>query len=354
MLPKLSSETEPAPLLPLERLPLQEWLLRRPRRASILPYRNGEEKVSSSPARASKQRTSEPLLEALIAATPSSESIIPVADGMDLRWFLASGGLGVFAKSTCGSMLMTAEFYAYETRECRACMGSGWVASQKAKRDPRPGELSAMAMELLFGSGPTSPEVLQWVAEHKELKLPPRCDRVCPRCEGRGFRAQRVSQHRAATTPTVRQTGNSKPLGPAYPDIDEAGMEKRGKVVSRLATYDKLDHNCGVALLEYYAPNSECLESLWHLVPIGRAMLKKNDMRLPPYQFWRNERERLMLGPNPQMQAKFREADAQAQALLERCGKLWNLMLAAQALVTPRWFIKVIDTVQPEARNELG
>lgn len=235
-----------------------------------------------------------------------SRHSISASDAADLRWFFKSGGLDQFSESTFGIQLERAHLFAVGVRKCPRCKGRGFVASKKDWREP----------------SRTEALLLKWENSPRK-RLPPVLDRQCPKCECSGW-VMRARNYGRGGPVTVRPTGSSK-SGSTGASIDpgDANIARLGSVTGRLAAVERHGSVFREALEAFYSPGGGAL-GLWALVPAGKTLLKRNGQRLPPRQFFENERQDAQAKHDKQRVALFETADAQADELLSLAHGIWN------------------------------
>jgi hypothetical protein len=238
-------------------------------------------------------------------------SVLRASDIQDLKWFFATGGLGAFRASTMGMMLERAELFAYQARTCHKCGGCGFVPAGKAQSRQLT-EYQAWTLGLIGIAANT---------------LPPLADKQCPECRGMGYIARKSPTHNRGAV-TARPTGSSVTGGSADAMPEGASLARLGLVSRRLAAVPSAAAD---ALEAYYAPGGGTWVALWHMVPAGKTMLRGNQLKLPPAQFWANRRAEQEQKRDANRERQFREADEQAQGLLEAAARAWNEMLAGAA-----------------------
>jgi hypothetical protein len=249
---------------------------------------------------------------------PSVSAILCASDAEDLRWYWGSGGISAFDRSPLAGMLARAELYGRVARPCRHCGGdttkweggSGFVDSRTGSA-PEAATAKQLEYAALIGIDLSSVPA-------------PLGDRVCDKCGGRGWVAT-GNAPRGSGVVTARPTGSSiKHEGGVEMDIGD--MARMGRVSARLSALRGRSSSVPAAhaLEAYYSPDGGSLGALWHLTPAGTKMLRTNPQRLPPTQFFANEREAQVTAPKPNRKALFDAAEQQAKVLFEASCRLWN------------------------------
>lgn len=227
-----------------------------------------------------------------VVRSPCSKARIPLLG--ELIWFLR--GAGRETVSPTYRALRRAEMLAFTTRACAHCDGTGFRGAVKD--------------------------------EAKGLDVPPPFgDCVCAYCQGRGLKAVRSSSNNK-TAITARPVAHIR-AGHTTQNTLESQAEnlesllRRARVIRRLEIVYQADSAAAEALCAFYAPDGTNLGAIWHLTEAGKIMLRQNSRRLPPRQFFENERNAQEAKPTARRRALFAAADEQARVLLEKGRLAW-------------------------------
>lgn len=241
-------------------------------------------------------------------------AIIRPSDALDLRWYCSSGGCGVFTPSPTATLMATLEMYGRTAEPCVRCGGdlvkwnggTGFVVSS-GKKEREPTEHEAMVMKLL---------------DLQPNPVPLFGDRVCPTCEGRGWRIRASRSH-------ARGGETAKPKPPqkqchAGVLIADASIARLGLMSRRLSLVQAVATIARSALEAYYSPDGGDVGALWHLVPAGKTMLRTNPQKLPPQALFANLRAEQAERPNTKRAAQMATAEEQSVSLYELSCRAWN------------------------------
>lgn len=228
-------------------------------------------------------------------------------DVKELKWYFASGGLGVFSSSTFGAQLERAALFAFGGYECKRCRGTGCVASSRKKR--RANERQA--------------EMLRLVGIDPNKLLPPALDRICGKCDGMGW-VPRLRRTNNRGPLTAQMTGSSKRGGGGGVDVGAVNLARLGAVQRRL---DKVCEDGAMlrdALEAYYSPDGGAMTSLYPMTPAGKRLLRKNPLGLPARQLIENEVKAQKDKPEGNRGALLASAESQSTELLNAAIDAWN------------------------------
>ena len=303
------------------------------------------------------------------AADIGVSAVIVPEEATILRAYFKACGSAVDI-SPMGKQLDRTALYAVGARPCTRCGGDiakliggcGWMPSKKEKREATPEELALLKFEGKLKS-------------HRVM-LPPRADVPCESCNGRGWVTGKkgkswhtkkmfwvskryvngtrgplqwcgpythaeaeeqfeelscvyddVSMAKARTVPdevTARPTGSSVPLG-SNPDNDS--LIHRFAIVSRRLA--EMDHRWALSvdvLDTFFGHEGGSLQTLWPLTNAGKTLLRRNRLKVPPLQFFENERRDQVEKKDPNRRKLFGSADSQSRLLLTGAGALWNMV----------------------------
>jgi hypothetical protein len=240
-------------------------------------------------------------------------AIIRPSDAVDLRWYCASGGCGVFSPSPTGALMATLEMYGRTAEPCVKCGGdlvkwnggTGFVVSA-AKKDREPTEHELMVMQLLD----LAPE-----------PIPLFGDRVCGNCDGRGWKIRASRSH-----PKGGETARPKPpakQAKAGVLIADTNIARLGLMSRRLSAVQAVATIARAALERWYAPDGAD-GSLWELVPAGKTMMRVNPQKLPPQALFSNIRAEQAERPTLKRAAQIEAAGEQERTLYALSCRAWN------------------------------
>lgn len=246
---------------------------------------------------------------------PKVSAVIAASDAEDLSWYFRSGGLGVFMPSSTGTLIDRLKLMA-PGRPCENCggdpasgrSGCGFVVTKARGKPPSVDQRLILAMLEL-----DIPD-----------EMPPGADQVCKECDGRGWVMGRISNAKKALT--ARPTGSSKRGGGGGINVTSENLERLGRVSGRLSALRAAQGKvpADLALEAFYAPGGGSTAALWEFVPAGKTMLRKNTQKLPPTQFFANERADQSDKPNQNREQQFKTAERQASELHHAACVLWN------------------------------
>lgn len=246
---------------------------------------------------------------------PKVSAVIAASDAEDLSWYFKSGGLGVFMPSSTGTLIDRLKLMA-PGRPCLNCGGDapsgrggcGFVVTKTRGKAPSADQRLILAMLDL-----DIPD-----------EMPPGADQVCKECDGRGWVMGRLSS--AKKPLTARPTGSSKKGGGGGVNVASENLERLGRVSGRLSSLRAAQGRvpADLALEAFYAPGGGSTGALWELVAAGKTMLRRNTQKLPPIQFFANERADQADKPNHNREQQFRTAERQAVELHHAACTLWN------------------------------
>lgn len=246
--------------------------------------------------------------------------VISTDDASDLRTHFRLGGLDSFSKSTSGGMLARAELFSCGTKPCVRCGGHistgdgdiehggcGFIPSQdKARKEVSRKQAELMAMIDIDIS-----------------TIPASADEVCPDCNCRGW----VLAGTRPTGPlTARPMGSSVKGEPMCPMAD-VNLQTMAICSRRLGLADSLFPLASPAITSYLEPGG-CVGLLWHLVPAGKTMLRKNKNDATPQMFFASMRVAQDMNHNKNVAIQFLAADEQAAELLSVASRAWNAVVA--------------------------
>lgn len=265
------------------------------------------------------------LVESTLVLEPVS-ALLSAGDTEDLRVYLRTGGFGVFEHSPFGAMLNRAEMFAKVARPCLRCGGDRkrWIGGTGfVSRDT--------------GKSPTEPSAKQkeWMAL-LDIELPPALgDTLCGDCKGRGWGMPR-SRSQGGGAITARPMGSSI-RQQAGVEMDVADLARLGRVSAMLNAVRATSIVSWATLEVAFAPHGTERSAGWHITPAGHKMLKTNPQKLPPAQFFANERASQAADPKPNRKALFDAAETQWVAQLEQACRLWNECKAERPHTSARW-----------------
>lgn len=247
-------------------------------------------------------------------------AVMGAQDADDLRWYFANGGLNQFAGSPLGAMLEKMELFSAAARPCVDCGGdlSSWTGGYGFLPDATP----------IDGLTDAQRDQLQLLnITLKSEGLAPVGDCTCKRCKGTGWVIPKHRTH-AHGPLTARPTGSSKKGGNGGGiDVSEVNMATLGRVTRKLTMVRGAEGNipAGAALEAFYSPDSsDDPGCLWHLVPVGKTMLRGNSQKLHPNQFFQNLRLEQEANPSANRKMQFEEAQTQATELYRASCQIWN------------------------------
>lgn len=252
---------------------------------------------------------------------PKVSAVIAASDAEDLSWYFRSGGLGIFMPSSTGTLIDRLKLMA-PGRPCDNCggdaetgrSGCGFVVTKLRGKPPSADQRLVMAMLEI-----DIPD-----------EMPPGADQVCKECDGRGWVMGRFSS--AKKPLTARPTGSSKRGGGGGVNVSGENLEKLGRVSGRLSAVRSRQGAvpADLALEAFYAPGGGSTAALWELVPAGKTMLRRNSQKLPPTQFFANERADQADKPNANRDQQFRTAERQSTELHVAACLIWNSCRSAK------------------------
>lgn len=237
----------------------------------------------------------------------------------ELRQYFRTGGIESFGKSTAAGMLARAELYSHGTRPCLRCGGYAPTSDD----DPVP---ERGGCGFVPSNSRRSREVSQKQAELLTLlgieasEVPAAADMPCPDCGCRGWI---VTGRHAAGPLTARPTGSSVRHEPQVGDTD-TDLQILSVCGRRLERADRLLPVTSAALSAFLEPDSKGLTGLWHLVPAGKTLLRRNVKGLAPTQFFDVERLAQESNKSPQIARVFDTCNDQSRELLNAAGCAWN------------------------------
>lgn len=246
-------------------------------------------------------------------------AVLSAADAEDLRWYFRTGGMGIFCPSPTAALIAQLEMYGRTARPCERCGG-----------DPVKWRAGTGFIDSSTGKAPEQPTVSQSdMLRILDIELPfVLGDQLCPDCGGRGWRIPKSKKHaRAALTARPNGgAGKGKRKANTGVEVDVTDLARLGRVSGRLSAVRAAEGNipAAAALEAYYSPDGGSLGALWHLTPAGKTMLRTNPHRLPPSQFFANERAAQSEKPSAKRKALFDTAEEQAAVLFEAACRLWN------------------------------
>jgi hypothetical protein len=235
---------------------------------------------------------------------------ISSTDADDLRWYFRDGLKRLEQPSNMQAQLDRLSLYFHCAKPCTDCggdvqksiAGCGWIPTKSKGRPPTDWERSMLGMLDC---------------------LPPAADKLCPKCEGKGWVEGKRS--RASRGPqTARPTGSSKHGNPGREVGGSESLARLGRVSRRLAMVRERSYVAAGAIAAYYSPDGGDFGALWHLTPAGRKMLKANPHGLPHQQLFANLREAQTKTPTDGRRAQFDAANEQARELYQHAVEVWG------------------------------
>lgn len=241
-------------------------------------------------------------------------AVLSAGDAEDLRSYLRTGGFGAFEHSLFGAMLARAELFGKTARPCKRCGGDAkrWI-----------GGSGFVNKETGVAPKEASSKQKAWL-EMLDIELPPALgDTVCGDCKGRGWGLPRM-RTQSGRKITARPMGSSVRQQGGF-EMDVAQLARLGRVSGLLNAVHARSIVAAATLEVGFAPDGTSRSAGWHLVPAGIKMLRTNPQKLPPAQFFQNERAAQVKDPKPNRKALFDAAESQWVAQFEGSCRLWNL-----------------------------
>jgi hypothetical protein len=268
-------------------------------------------------------------------------------DERELRSFIRSNGASIcYGASPTASVIARMRLFTKEgeVRACGRCGGN--------EESRRPG--SGFRSEKQRGANPALLALLRKLdKENPDLPAAPDGDTVCRDCSGSGWVTDATTKARRSQTSRLidRRLAKSGRHYPATPlvyradewaaqptggscdggdrqgfSIGESDMALIGRVSKRLQHVQEHEGpapaRAGLEL--FFAEGSNGMLSLWSLCPAGKVLLRGNQRRLPPEQFFQNLREQQRTKPTDDRGVLFEAADFQAGTLHRIGCRLYN------------------------------
>jgi hypothetical protein len=203
---------------------------------------------------------------------------------------------------------------------CNRCDGTGWILGRR-KRHWRDVKMFYVSYRHVNGvRGP-----LRWVGPlthaEAEQKFEALSREYCEVAMAKG-RSRSDGFDAMPTGSTVREGSGGGDELSTYRAAVTGGRLDRMRAKWPLSA-DVMD--------SWYGEDGGVLAALWPYTPPGKTLLRRNQQKLPPVQYFINERADAEAKQDRQRLALFDKADEQARELLVAVKTLWNLVVEERA-----------------------
>lgn len=274
-------------------------------------------------------------------------------DQSDLCWFFGPGQT-VFEKSCMGPMIERAQLFAFGTRRCDECEGSGFwnerreadrarrgtLREHETRRRSRLGRAEELAALILESSG-----------DDAAVDAPKRPDDLaCPECKGMGWKASK-SALRNRRDPTdkrkvahgvtlerldARPKSGSGHEEPSYTPED-AHLRRYARISKRLMLVQRVDGESAAVLSVYYGdrgsrwrPTRGRIFALYPMTDEGTELVRRSRLRagkdaphLAPDETIESEVVLQRTAPKEGRRAVLNRIDDAARAMYDRARDAW-------------------------------